>query len=660
MFAHDVIFHPYPQRQEPIEPSWLDRIAERVRVAVSARLRFSRHRLAALVERAAAEERVWGELSSAAVASAVRSLRLELRRRGFASLGVTARALALMKRTAAATLGLNAYPSQLKGAYVLLNGQTMEMDTGEGKTLSAALAAGCAALAGLKIHVVTVNDYLARRDAETLSGYYAALGFSVASVVEGMREEEKSAAYRCDVVYGANKVIVFDYLRDRIALGERMRPLTMALDKLAGPKQSRVLLPGLQFAIVDEADSVFIDEARTPLIISAESRDAEMEAYYHQGIALARQLREGEDFELAAQGRAPRLTQGGRTHLARLTGNLSGIWRGERRREEAVTQALAAIHGFHRDVNYIVRDGKVMIVDEYTGRVMPDRSWELGLQQLMEIKEGLATSPAKETIARLSYQAFFRRYIGLSGMTGTCREVSGELGEVYGLGVVRIAPHRPSRRRRLPTRIFARAESRWQAVTEAVQRCHAAGQPVLVGTRSILASERLSACLRAAGVPHQVLNAKQDGEEAAVIARAGQAGQVTIATNMAGRGTDIKLGDGVAGRGGLHVILTEGHDNRRVDRQLAGRCARQGDPGSWQSILSLEDELPRELPRWLWRRLTDWLEWNPRSRLAQRLAMASYLAIQAVISWRHRRIRRQLLLADHQARRALSFSGTSP
>ena len=659
MFALNVLSHPYPQRQETIEPSWLDRLSERVRVSLRARLRLSRFQLGSLVTRVEAEERVWEGLSVEGAAQAKRNLRIALRRHGFADVQVTARALALLRRTAKDTLGLYAYPAQLKGAYVLLYGQVAEMNTGEGKTLTAALAAGCAALAGLKVHVVTVNDYLARRDAEMLAGFFKALGLSVASLLESMQVGEKSTAYRCDVVYGANKIIVFDYLRDRIALGERMRPISMSLDALAESNPSSVMLPGLQFAIVDEADSVFIDEARTPLIISVENRDAEMESYHRQAIVLAKQLLEGEDFELTAQGHRPLLTRGGRMHLAELAADLDGIWRGERRREEAVIQALVALHGFHRDIDYIIRDGKVMIVDENTGRVMPDRSWELGLQQLIEIKEGLELSPAKETLARLSYQAFFRRYLNLSGMTGTCREVAGELGSVYGLGVVRIAPHRPLRRRRSRTRIFATADTRWRVVAEAVARRHAAGQPVLVGTRSILASECLSACLLAAGVPHQVLNAKQDAEEATVIASAGQAGQVTIATNMAGRGTDIKLGTGVVELGGLHVILTEGHDNQRVDRQLAGRCARQGDPGSWESILSLEDELPRQLPCWLLRRLSAWLSFDADSRLAQVVAIACYRVIQGIVSWHHGRIRQQLLLADDQARRALSFSGAS-
>ena len=653
-----VLTQPYPQKQDSANRSWLDRMADRIGTALRARVRLGRGRLERFAARVELEQSKWRALPAPERMAAARLVRVELRRLGIGDEGIAARTLGLARLTAASTLGLSAHPNQIMGAWVLLNRQAAEMDTGEGKTLTAALAAGCAALSGLRVHVVTVNDYLARRDAEALAPYFSALGLTVAALGEAMDPEAKRAAYASDVLYGANKVIVFDYLRDRIAMGERGRPSALELDRLAQGGRTATLLPGLQFAIVDEADSVFIDEARTPLIISAERRDRTMEMHLEQAISLARQLVEEDDFVLL-EGPGPRLTDGGRSRLASLARELGGIWTGPIRREEAVLRALSALHRFRRDVDYIVRDGKVLIVDEHTGRVMPDRSWERGLHQLIEIKEGLQPGPVKETLARLSYQLFFRRYLNLSGMSGTCREVFGELGEVYGLGVVRLAPHRPSRRKRLPTRIFPRSGERWQAVAAEVVKRHARGQPVLIGTRSILASEQMSTCLRAASIEHLVLNAKQDAQEAAVVAQAGARGQVTIATNMAGRGTDVRLGPGVEALGGLHVILTEGHDNGRVDRQFAGRCARQGDPGSWQCMLSLQDEVPSRLPRALIGLAGAWLTRAPQSGLAHAFAALLYRIAQWRVARRHSQIRRTLMRTDERTRRALSFSGSS-
>ncbi len=659
MFALSILSQPYPQREDAIQPSWLDQVAERIRVELLVRFRFTKWQLNAVAAEVMRQEAVLKAMNDTERKLAFAKICRELRRQGFIELKMTAGALAVARLVATETLGLTPHPVQIKGAYVLLQGQVAEMDTGEGKTLTASLAAACAAMVGLKVHVVTVNDYLAERDAATLTPFFSALGLTVGVVKEGMSQRDKQQAYRADIVYGANKIIVFDYLRDRVALGERMRPFSMAVDKLAGLMPPEISLPGLQFAIVDEADSVFVDEARTPLIISEESRDPEMEAYYQQAIKFALILKQEDDYELQERGRWPRLTQAGRANLQQMAENLSGLWQGEKRREEAIIQALVALHGFKRDVDYIVREGKVMIVDENTGRVMPDRSWERGLQQLMEIKEGLEPTPMKETLARLSYQIFFRRYLNLCGMTGTCREVKGELGEVYGLGVVRVLPHKPSKRRHLPTLIFSSASQRWKAVAGDIDRRHVDGQPVLVGTRSILASEHLSALLKERGIAHQVLNAKQDGDEATIISGAGELGCVTIATNMAGRGTDIKLGPGVVDKGGLHVILTEGHDNRRVDRQLAGRSARQGDPGSWQEILSLEDELMANYPSWMMLSLVSVLARSENAGPVRFMCLNLYRLAQKLISDKHRRVRSQLLKTEYQNRRTLSFSGTT-
>jgi preprotein translocase subunit SecA len=337
--------------------------------------------------------------------------------------------------------------------------------------------------------------------------------------------------------------------------------------------------------------------------------------------------------------------------------DMSVLWRGTRRREETIEQALTGLLGFHLDVHYIIRDGKVMIVDENTGRVMPDRAWEKGLQQLIEVKENVGISPEKETLARISYQLFFRRYLRLSGMTGTCREVAGELGEAYGLSVVRVHPRKPSLRIKHKSILKADSQARWAAVIEAIDERTRAGQAVLVGTKSILASEHLSSLLAERNIDHQVLNAKQDSAEASLVARAGEAGAVTIATNMAGRGTDIKLSEAVKQAGGLHVILTERHDNARVDRQLVGRCARQGDPGSWQEILSMEDDLLKNYHPAVTKRLKYAMQKHETSNVAQIIGLCWYRMAQLHEEKRQRQARASLLRFDFQNRRALSFSG---
>lgn len=657
--AQSLIGDGYPQRRSWGELPWLDRVAERLRLAVQRHLFANQTHVEAFLRRVEREQATMATLAEDKLRVVLAEVYRGLRRDGLDDV-VVSRAFALVQRRAGDILGMRHLPHQLRGGYHLLHGRIVEMDTGEGKTLMATLPAVTAALAGMAVHVVTVNDYLAERDARLLGPLYAAFGLTTGLVLEGSKAEERAQQYRADIVYCTNKTLVFDYLRDRITLGRHIEPLIMAVDRLTGRMRGSILLRGLQLAIVDEADSVFIDEARTPLIISAERRDEGAEQFHTEAIQWARRLEEGQDFVM--EGRVPHVTQGGRLRLQEWTEGLGGLWRGAMRSQEAVRQALWALHGFKRDVHYIVREhegvAKVMIVDENTGRVMPDRSWERGLQQLIEIKEGVPVSPEKDVLARISYQLFFRRYLRLSGMTGTCREVAGELVDVYGVGVVRIQPYRKSRRRLLPTRIFATDEQRWQAVVAAIVRARDAGQSVLVGTRTVQASEALSARLTQAGVVHRVLNAKQDKTEAEIIQQAGQGARVTIATNMAGRGTDIQPDDGVLAAGGLHVILTEGHDNARVDRQMMGRCARQGDPGSAQRLLSLEDELLARVVPALRNALVYAIAVWPDSPVLQFFARGFYRFAQWRTERAHRRIRRRQLDFDFQMRQALSFSGT--
>jgi preprotein translocase subunit SecA len=434
-----------------------------------------------------------------------------------------------------------------------------------------------------------------------------------------------------------------------MVLGGKPRPLAMRLEALTGAgMRRRLLLRGLQFAIVDEADSVLVDEARTPLILSAAADHSQDEAVHRQALDLAKQL-SAADYEVGDHG--VELTESGGARLARLGESLTGIWKGPRRREQLVRQALTALHVFKRDQHYLVRDRKVVIVDEFTGRLMPDRSWEQGLHQLIEIKEDCEVTGRRETLARISYQRFFRRYVHLSGMTGTASEVAGELWAVYRRRVAKIPTHKPVRRVRYPYQIYRQAETKWQAVVASIERQRRAGRPVLVGTRSVKASEHLASLLDKAGLPYRLLNARQDRDEAEIIARAGEPGCITVATNMAGRGTDIKLAPGVAEGGGLHVIATELHDSGRIDRQLFGRGARQGDPGSCEAILAIEDDLVESFFPLAAGRLSG------KGTVPQRLGSLVFRVAQWRAERTHSRVRRDLLDLDDYLGDVLAFAG---
>jgi preprotein translocase subunit SecA len=641
----------YPEQDVPT-PGRLEQIADRVAGAARALRPQGPGRYRRVLRRIRKRGDAYQPLDAAGLDAAVLELRARLRMQGLAT-APCIDAFALVREHAARVLGMRPFDVQVLGGWTMLQGEIAEMQTGEGKTLTATLPAATAALAGVPVHVVTVNDYLVQRDAHWMGALYRALRLSVGAIVEGMSHEERRAAYGCDVVYCTNKQLAFDYLRDRLVRGA-LGPMRLRLDDLYGERAigGRLLLRGLCFALVDEADSVLVDEARTPLIISRSGEAGDREATYREALALADGLTPGADYRIDLTRREIELTDAGRDRLATLALDKGGVWAGTRRREELVRQALHARELLMRDHHYLVADGKVQIIDEYTGRVMPDRSWARGLHQLVEAKEGCPITAQNETLARISYQRFFRRYLRLGGMTGTAREVVGELWAVYHLGLTRLPTHRPLKRKRRRGIVFRTAAGKWRAVVERTAALHAEGRPVLIGTTSVEASEHLSRLLDEAGIFHRVLNARQDRDEAETIARAGESGAVTVATNMAGRGTDIKLGPGVAARGGLHVIATERHDAGRIDRQLYGRCGRQGDPGSFEYLVSLEDGLIAQSP---WRLLVPLFprfigRTGPPGRLLLRLA-------QRGAERRNARIRRQLLKLDEQIGRMLAFSG---
>ena len=482
---------------------------------------------------------------------------------------------AVVREAGKRVLDMRHFDVQLMGGVILHEGRISEMRTGEGKTLVATLPIVLNALTGRGVHLVTVNDYLARRDADWMGRLYRALGMSVGVIVHGMDDTERQASYRCDITYGTNNEFGFDYLRDNMKF-----------------RVEDMVQRDLHYAIVDEVDSILIDEARTPLIISGPAEEST--SFYARVNSVIPFLKKDADYTVDEKARQVLLTEdAGIPKLERLLsvdnlydpGNIEVL--------HHVNQALKAHILFHRDVDYMVKDGEVVIVDEFTGRLMPGRRWSDGLHQAVEAKEGVKIENENQTLATITFQNYFRMFDKLAGMTGTADTEAAEFQQIYKLAVTIVPTNQPMVRQDLSDQIYRTEKEKFQAVLEEVKELHAQGRPVLVGTVSIEKSERLSGLLTRHGVPHNVLNAKHHEQEAQIIAEAGHPGRVTIATNMAGRGVDIKLGEGVVGKGGLHIIGTERHESRRVDNQLRGRAGRQGDPGSSRFYLSLEDDLLR-------------------------------------------------------------------
>ncbi len=646
----------YPQRED-LRDSWLDRKAAELIGAIRQRAFGRNPGHARFLSRVNMEAEGLKGMSNQQLRERVPELRRCLYSEGLEE-QLIARVFAMVREMADRLLNMRPFDVQLIGGRVMLDGKIAEMETGEGKTLTATLPVCAAALAGIPVHIVTVNDFLVMRDAAWMKPLYSFFGLSVGTITEGMSPDARRAAYACDIAYCTNKQLVFDYLKDRLMLGQEARPLHLQIEGLHAehPRTGRLLLRGLCFAIVDEADSVLVDEARTPLIISGVADTAQENEVYGEAVAMARQLNSGSDFFIRPREREVEITDQGRQRAAELAQPYGGVWIGPRRREELIRRALSALYLFQRDKQYLVRGDKIQIIDEYTGRIMADRSWERGLHQMIEAKEGCPITGQQETLARISYQRFFRRYLRLAGMTGTAREVANELWSVYRLPVVTIPTNRPILRKRLQDRVYVTAAGKWAAIVDTVRELHAQGRPVLVGTRSVTASEHLSGLLTETGLLHRVLNARQDQEEARVIAAAGQRGCITVATNMAGRGTDIRLEPGVAELGGLHVLATERHDARRIDRQLFGRGGRQGDPGSFQSIVCLEDEILQQLFGGRAAKLGRWL-CGQRDPAPGWLGASLVSAAQHSAELHHGRIRRELLRVDDHLSDMLAFTG---
>ena len=484
-------------------------------------------------------------------------------------------AFAVVREASKRATGLRHFDVQLIGGVVLHRGKISEMRTGEGKTLVATLPVYLNALTGHGVHVVTVNDYLARRDSVDMGRIYNFLGLSVGLIVHDLDFAERKAAYQADITYGTNNEFGFDYLRDN-----------MVVDK------DQMVQRELNYCIVDEVDSILIDEARTPLIISG---PGEKSADLYKVIArIVANMKEGEDYTVDEKQKQVAPTEAGTAKAEKALG-VSNLYDTEHGVDFShhIMCAIKAKTLMIRDRDYVVKDGEVIIVDEFTGRLMYGRRYSEGLHQAIEAKEGVVVQRESQTLATITFQNYFRMYKKLAGMTGTAKTEEQEFQKIYGLDVVVVPTNKPMIRTDYPDVIYKTKAAKYRAVVKEIVELHKSGRPVLVGTTSITQSEDLSALLKKQGIPHNVLNAKYHEKEAMIVADAGQPGQVTIATNMAGRGTDIVLGEGVAEKGGLHILGTERHESRRIDNQLRGRCARQGDPGSSRFYLSLEDDLMR-------------------------------------------------------------------
>lgn len=539
---------------------------------------------------------------------------------------IRSEAFAAVREVAARTVDMRPFDVQILGAIALDEHRIAEMATGEGKTLVATLPAYLNALVG-KVHVVTVNDYLARRDREWMGPIYEFLGLSVGLLQEGMEIEERKAAYAADITYGTNNQFGFDYLRDNMVL---------SIDqKVQGP---------LDYAIIDEIDNILIDEARTPLIISGST--AQSIDRYRKFAGLARRFKKDADFEINEETRRLTLTDAG-IRKAEQALSVENLFAPENTDTlHHLETALRALCLFKKERDYIVKEGRVMIVDEFTGRLMPDRRYSDGLHQALEAKEGMMVQRETQTLAQITLQHYFQLYKRICGMTGTAKTEEDEFKQIYGLPVLVIPTNRPLIRDARPDVIFRTAKAKFAAIATEVEQLHKLGRPVLIGTNSIEKSERLSALLTKRGLPHHVLNAKYHEQEADIIKDAGQRGAITVATNMAGRGTDIKLGEGIAELSGLHVVGAQRHESRRVDNQLLGRAGRQGDPGSSQFFLALEDDLLRIFGGERLGSLMDRLGMEEGQAIEHQLLTGAIRRAQKRVEGRNFEIRKRLLEYD--------------
>jgi preprotein translocase subunit SecA len=620
-----VVWGEYPE--QPAQPGRARRPRPLARAALE---RFADHVVAALPQAAASWRERLQDLP--ALASEPAAWLLE---------AVTLAAAALADGT-----GFAPHRQQVLAARVLLDERLAEMATGEGKTAAIALAAAVAALARTPVHVVTANDYLAQRDADLLRPFYARLGLRVDCVTQPMEAPRRRAAYAADITYCTAKELAFDYLRDSLGREADLSPLEQRARRIANARSDAgAVLRGLCMAILDEADTVLVDEARVPLILSQPEGSAAETEFHAGALQVARRLAPGTDYRPVGDGNRFELTSTGRQRLVQWPPAMHPLLGHRAHREAAVELALVALLVLRRDHEYVLREGEVVLIDETTGRPAAGRAWSAGLHQLVELKEGVGATRRNTTMTQVTFQRFFPRYLRLAGASGTLREARRELRQVYGLEVFVIPPRTPSRVQHAPD-----SATLWPLVAQEARRVADAGRAVLIGTETVAQSETLSSVLAAQGLPHRVLNARQDRGESELIAAAGQPGRITVATSMAGRGTDIACSPEVLERGGLHVILCQVNASRRIDRQFVGRAGRQGQPGTVQRLAALDFAL---LQRWWPAR---WLRLLARREIPELLAKLTLSYAQARQSFTERYQRVKLCRIAASEERDLTFS----
>lgn len=573
-------------------------------------------------------------------------------------------AFALIREVCWRVKKMKPYKVQIAGGLAIELGCIAEMSTGEGKTLTATMPGVIAGWRGKGCHIMTTNSYLAKRDAEEMGPVYEFCGLTVGHLEDTMQPEERRQAYLADITYCTNKDVAADFLRDQMALGHGNNGTSELLKKISGTSDSQAyqtVLRGLECAIVDEADSVLIDDGVTPLLISGESPNKEEQSkVYKQAYEMTKLFHENQHYTVDNRYREIVINKSGEKLLLTESSKLGGLWSGEVRSYELLNQALTVKHFFIRDKQYIIDDGKVVIVDEATGRLMPDRFWRAGIHQAVEAKEEVEINADKDTFARISFQKFFRLYSKLSGMTGTGKEAVREFWFYYHRSVVKIPTNRKCIRKQAWDRVYISESSKWRAVLRNIKKVHSEGRPVLIGTGSIKDSHIISEMLSGAGVEHQVLNAIHHAEEAGIVSVAGELGKVTVATNMAGRGTDIKIPEESKLAGGLHVVATERFESYRIDRQLYGRSSRQGDPGSAIALVCLDDQLLKQYGGFLRKLLKVSMIffsvrgriWFPGIRLI--LWISQRRSVKA-----GRQMRKSVLKSDNWLENTLGFTGKS-
>jgi preprotein translocase subunit SecA len=593
----------------------------------------------------------WHEKDTRSLRSALAEFASEFQRRSRGHETILPRALAAIAEAAFRTLGMRPFTVQIAGALGLYKGHIVEMATGEGKTLTAALSAVVRGWSRLPCHVITANDYLASRDTEKLTDFYDFCHVSAGSVTSAMQPLQRIKGYSCDVTYSTAKEVAADFLRDRLALGTLQkfdqRQIRLLFDENPSGIYNGVVTRGIHTAIIDEADSLLIDEAVTPLIISRNQENDYFSETCRAATTIASLLIEGKHYRINRLYKEIELFDNDEIATICQENKVPRRFSGAGFQRELLRQALTAREFFHKNKQYVIQDDKIVIVDEFTGRTMAQRTWNEGLHQMVEAKEKLPITPPNETLARLSFQRYFRFYRNLSGMTGTAQEASSEFWHIYGLPVIPVPPNRPCRRTILPRRFFSKKELKWDAIVQEILEIHATGRPILVGTRSVEASEFLAEKLTQKQLSCRIINAVRHREEAAIVAEAGKKNAITVATNMAGRGTDILLDSDVITSGGLHVIAAECNESARIDRQLFGRCARQGDPGTARSFVSMDDDLlKRYLSPTMLKVLTTLLNLNAplnhnllnatisqAQNIAQEKAFSSRKAVQKMDTW---------------------------